>query len=84
MTPCDDCDRARNDVRGYNRFNPACLTCGGRCLWFLQRLRIPAEQKVERLRKALADWMAYGHSEQQLRELAAQDWGAWAHDHNRR
>lgn len=77
MTNCDDCRLARSDVLWF-RFNPACATCGARCLWFLQRMRLPLQQKRERLQKALADWMAYGHAEEQLRTLATQDWVRWS------
>lgn len=78
MRNCDDCRLARKDLLWF-RFDPECLTCGARCLWFLQRMRLPQEAKVQRLRKALADWMAHGHAEEQLRTMAVQDWKRWAH-----
>lgn len=67
---CTDCRAA--EAYGTTRlFNPACLACGGRYLRAIQRLRIPDEKKRAWLRKALADWCAHGHGEQELRELAA-------------
>lgn len=63
--PCEDCSR------DLNRFNPACLECGGRYLRAIQKLRIGQDIKREWLRKVLADWMAFGHEESALRELAA-------------
>jgi len=79
MRHCEDCNRASRDL-AYNLFNPACLECGARVLWFLQRMRIPQQQKVERLRKSLADWVAFGHPEPQLRQLAERDWREWARE----
>lgn len=63
--PCDLCTRDRS------QYDPACLTCGGRYLRDIQRLRISEPDKRSRLRKALSDWMAMGHAEDRLRELAA-------------
>jgi hypothetical protein len=34
------------------------------------RMQITADQSVARRRKVLADWVAHGHSEQELRALA--------------
>jgi len=65
MTHCIDCER------DLNRFNPTCLPCGGRYLRDVQKQRLPAEQKRSWLRQVLADWLTFGHDEQQLRGLAA-------------
>lgn len=83
MLNCEDCRRASADVTGYRRFDPACLVCGARYLWHLQRSPGTKEERVANLRRVLADWMAYGHPEQQLRELAKQDWKRWAHARDR-
>jgi hypothetical protein len=61
---CQDC------AQDLNRYDPACLTCGGRYLRDIKRLRIPEDKKVDWLREALADWMTYGHAESDLRALA--------------
>jgi transposase-like protein len=79
MTNCEDCRRARNDLAGYRRFDPACLECGARYLWQVQRSPGTKEERVAWLRKILADWMEFGHPEQRLRELAKQDWKRWVH-----
>jgi hypothetical protein len=76
---CEDCRRAKVDLAWF-QFNPACRICGGRVLWFLQRMRIPQGEKVARLRGNLAHWMEYGHPEQELRWLAEQDWRRWSND----
>lgn len=82
MTNCEDCQRARSDLAGYRRFDPACLTCGARYLWHLQRSPGTREERTARLRRTLADWMALGHAEERLRELAKQDWKRWVHHGN--
>ena len=56
--------------RDRNQYDPACLTCGGRSLRDIQRQRIASDKKLAWLRKALADWMAHGHPEAKLRDLA--------------
>lgn len=79
---CEDCDRAARDIRGYALFSLGCTTCGARALWFIRaRLRITPQQKAERMKANLQDWVNWGHSEQQLRALEKQDWGRWAHEH---
>jgi hypothetical protein len=49
---------------------PTCLWCGARLLKTIGRMQITAEQSVARRRQVLADWVAHGHSEQDLRALA--------------
>lgn len=62
---CPDCATDRN------LFSPACLHCGGRYLRAIQRRQLPPDAKRTWLRKVLADWMALGHEEAALRNLAA-------------
>lgn len=65
MTTCQDC------ARDLNRYSPACMECGRRYLAAIKRQPIPQAEKVAWLRKALADWMFYGHAETDLRRLAS-------------
>lgn len=58
---CTDCQR------DLNRYNPACLSCGQRYIRDVKAQRIPIDEKQQWLRKVLADWMAAGHSEAELR-----------------
>lgn len=68
---CADCDAAR-DTRGHwFRFDPLCLWCGARLIQQIQRLQRPREERASRCRAVLTDWMSYGHTERELRELAA-------------
>ncbi len=62
MAPCNSCER------DLNSFSPACLLCGRRYIRDLKRMELPTEEKVARLRKVLADWMSFGHAEDELRE----------------
>ena len=67
---CTDCTRYATHP-SWRQCDPACLECGGRYLRLIQQLRIPAEEKRERLRAALKVWTDLGHSEAELRRLAA-------------
>lgn len=51
-------------------FCPSCLHCGARAIQTIQRLVIPTQDKVRRCRAVLVDWMAMGHDETALRDLA--------------
>jgi len=42
-------------------------------IWRIQRLPIAREDMIKRCRQVLADWMAHGHSEQEIRRLAKLD-----------
>lgn len=83
---CEDCRLAAMEPPdGWQRFSPACLDCGARYLWCIQRLQLGQEDKRERLKKVLTDWMAYGHAERALRDGAKRtrkDWKEWARDHH--
>lgn len=70
MCPC--CNDARNwpGTVAARTYTPACLWCGARLIQALGKLRRPREEIAERRRKVLADWMAHGHSEAELRALA--------------
>lgn len=67
--PCNCCQAARL-YPAHNQFNPACLYCGARILQHLGTLAIPPSECRNRRRNELAIWVAHGHSEAQLRELA--------------
>ena len=78
---CDVCQTIRkhyrNDPQAYRQHCPTCIQCGARLIQKLQRLyQLTAEQRRDRCRQALADWVAQGHSEKELRALAKST--AWA------
>ena len=66
---CANCDIART-FPGYRWFCPACVYCGARLIQHLGTYRITTQECVQRRRVVLADWMAHGHTEAQLRALA--------------
>jgi hypothetical protein len=49
---------------------PTCLWCGARLIARIQALQRPRSEITARCRKVLADWMAMGHDETELRRLA--------------
>lgn len=54
----------------WRYFDPSCLWCGARLIQQIGRLELTKEVMTLRRRAVLADWMALGHSEQELRALA--------------
>jgi hypothetical protein len=66
---CIDCHRASIGP-GYPLHCPTCLWCGARLIQRLGKMPIPAADSIAMRRKVLADWVAMGHSEQELRRLA--------------
>ena len=64
------------DPQAYRMHCLGCVHCGARLIQKMQRLfALAPDVRRARSRQALDDWMAHGHSEQQLRALAK---GAWA------
>lgn len=88
---CEDCGVAAGGAAHpleWNRFELNCLQCGARYICFIRRMRTLSEkQRSQRMAKALADWVAWGHDERELRTLAARtpkDWEDWAREHRHR
>lgn len=70
MRACECCAYARESP-GYAYYCPACLWCGSRLIWAIgNRPGLPVSVVQARRRQVLADWLARGHSEPQIRELA--------------
>ena len=67
--PCQDCQRAAAGPL-YALHCPTCVYCGARLIQRIQKLQITADSKRSRCRQVLADWLAHGHNETQLRALA--------------
>jgi hypothetical protein len=65
---CSDCDIAREHP-GYSFYTPACAFCGARLIKRIQALAKPTDEKSERCKKVLLDWVSYGHSELQIRAM---------------
>ena len=69
MKPCECCQRTSLGPL-YRLHCPTCIWCGARLIQHIQKLPIAAEAKRDRCRQVLADWVAHGHGESQLRALA--------------
>ena len=67
---CTDCKAAKETSGLWPQHNPACLHCGARLIQRLGKVRTPTSEQITARRKVvLADWIAHGHSEQELRAL---------------
>jgi len=66
---CNDCLAARESSGHWRMFDPLCIFCGARLIQQIGKLPIPPEAVIARRRAVLADWMNYGHSEQEIRDL---------------
>ena len=69
-TPCTSCQASRETNGLWHTFDPACAFCGARLIQKIGRLQLSATESTARKRAVLADWMALGHSELQIRALA--------------
>ncbi len=68
---CQDCTAARETQNKWPYFDPRCLWCGARLINRIGRLKGRTDAELtQRRRSVLADWMAAGHAEVELRELA--------------
>jgi hypothetical protein len=65
---CDCCQTATT-FPGYRMFNPACLHCGVRIIQSIGTLQIAASEASKRRTAQLKDWVAFGHSEAEIRRL---------------
>lgn len=79
--PCQPCQTIRkhypSDPQRHLQHCPTCIHCGARLIQKLQRLyQLTAEQRRDRCRQVLAQWLEMGHSETELRKLAKAT--AWA------
>ena len=68
---CLCCNDARPDPASYRFFAEGCLHCAARRIQFIQRrLNLAPDDKRNRCRKALADAMALGLPELEIRRMA--------------
>lgn len=71
VTPdqCEDCDTVKI-APGHKLYNIKCQQCGARLIKRIQGMtaRPPAERS-ERCKAVLADWVAWGHGELEIRSL---------------
>ena len=66
---CKTCTASRETQGLWRMFDPACIFCGARLVQKIGRLQIGRTEATARRKQALADWMALGHSEKEIRAL---------------
>ena len=68
---CSTCNEARSAPEHYRMFADYCLYCAARRIQYIQRrLPLSLDDKRNRCRKALADAMALGLPEPEIRRMA--------------
>lgn len=68
---CEACNEARSAPESYRMFADHCLHCAARRIQYIQRrLPLSLDDKRNRCRKALADAMALGLPELEIRRMA--------------
>ena len=68
---CNCCNDAREEPQHHRFFADGCLHCAARRIQFIQRrLNLAPDDKRNRCRTALADAMALGLPEQEIRAMA--------------
>ena len=65
---CANCQVAR-DFAAYRMFCPSCIHCGARLIQRLALRDISNAECTSRRKAVLADWVAWGHSEAEIRQL---------------
>jgi hypothetical protein len=68
---CETCNAARENSGHWRYYDPLCIHCGARLIQTIGRRGNTAAEITQRRRVVLADWMAQGHAEAAIRELAA-------------
>lgn len=66
---CQCCEMQTSHDYWY-QYCPACLHCGARLIQSILKLQRPQDERKQRARAVLDDWMKHGHSEAELRALA--------------
>lgn len=66
---CECCQAARETTNHWRYFNLSCVHCGARLIQRLGKLQVTQAEITQRRKAVLADWTAYGHSEQEIRAL---------------
>ena len=69
--PCPCCTAARETSGLWRYFELSCMWCGARLIQQIPKYSGTDAETTQRRRAVLKDWVAYGHSEQEIRALAA-------------
>lgn len=68
---CPDCSASRICTGRHRLFDPCCLHCGARLIQQIPKFCGTNAEASQRRKAALADWVAMGHDETELRTLVA-------------
>jgi hypothetical protein len=68
---CPDCTASRICTGKYRLYSPSCLYCGARLLQQIPAHSGTTAEASQRRKAVLADWVAQGHQEAELRALVA-------------
>ncbi len=70
MCPCCTAARDWPGTTAASTYSPSCKYCGARLIKAIGKFKRPREEIADRRRAVLADWIAHGHNEDELRALA--------------
>ena len=65
---CANCTVVR-DFAAYRMYNTGCIHCGARLIQHLGLRDISPSECTRRRKAVLADWVAWGHNEAEIRRL---------------
>lgn len=68
---CSDCNESRVSTGAWRRFDLKCIYCGARLIQQIPTVSNTNAEASQRRKVVLADWCRYGHSEAEIRTLAA-------------
>lgn len=66
-----ECCTASKETPDHLWYDPACIWCGARLIQRIKARPGAREELTRRMRAVLADWVALGHSEAEIRRLVA-------------
>ena len=67
--PCECCQAARETTNHWRYFALQCAYCGARLIQKLGKLSVTQAEITQRRKAVLADWVAFGHLESEMRDL---------------
>ena len=65
---CTDCEAAKANS-SYLLHSAKCAHCGARLIVHILHCKANAEERAERARAVIADWVKFGNDEKRIREL---------------
>jgi hypothetical protein len=70
---CEQCEASRQWPQ-HDAYSLGCLWCGARIIQAIRgRRKVPQDERTRRAKAELARWVAWGHSELEIRRLVAEN-----------